>query len=219
MARILWTSIILMSHSDKFWDKAAEKYSKKAIPDNEKYQQKLSETQGFLSSDMHLLEVGCGTGTTAIHHAPHVQQIDAIDISENMLNIAREKARSAGVNNITFSLGTLEEFNAASCSMDAVLVLNVIHLLANRHSLIVEVARVLKPGGIFVSSTGCLGNSRFRFIKLLVPLLKPLGLMPNVYIFTESELVAEIERAGFVVERQWRHGAQGIEVFIIARKR
>ena len=57
-----------MSKSDKFWDKTADKYSKKAVPDEEKYQQKLAETQEFLSEDMHVLEFGCGTGTTAIHH-------------------------------------------------------------------------------------------------------------------------------------------------------
>ena len=61
---------------------------------------------------MRIVEFGCGTGTTAVHHAPHVQHIDAIDISENMLEIGRGKARQAGVDNLTFTRGTLTEFNA-----------------------------------------------------------------------------------------------------------
>jgi hypothetical protein len=42
--------------------------------------------------------------------------------------------------------------------------------------------------------------------------------MPDVFILTETELAEEITNAGFVIERQWHHGVNGINVFIIARK-
>lgn len=207
-----------MSKSDKFWDKTAEKYSRKPVPDEEKYRQKLSETQEFLSADMHILEFGCGTGTTAIYHSPYVQKIEAIDISEKMIEIGRRKAEAAGINNLTFSRATLEEYKADSSSLDAVLGLNVIHLVPNRKELIAEVARILKPGGIFISSTGCLGDSYFRFLRFLIPFLKPLGIVPDIFIFSEAELTTEIKNAGFSIERQWHYGPQNIEVFIIAKK-
>ena len=143
-----------MSSSDKFWDKVADKYSKKSVPDEAMYQKKLAETQSHLSKEMRVLEFGCGTGTTAIHHAPHVQHIDALDISERMLEIAREKATAANVNNVTFSRATLAEFDAGPASLDAVLGLNVIHLLPDWKSVLIEVERILKPGGRFISSTG-----------------------------------------------------------------
>lgn len=207
-----------MATSDKFWDKTAQRYAKSPVSDEATYQKKLAETQSFLTPNMRVVEFGCGTGTTAIHHAPHVQHIDAIDISENMLEIGRSKAREAGIDNITFTRGTLTEFNADTASLDAVLALNVIHLLPDRQAAIAEVARILKPGGIFVSSTVCLGQSYLRFIKLAVPLGKSLGLMPDVFVMTEAELASEITSAGFVIERQWHHGKNGIAVFIIARK-
>lgn len=207
-----------MSESDKFWDKTAEKYAKSPVADEATYQKKLAETQSYLGPDMRIVEFGCGTGTTAIHHAPHVRHIDAIDISEKMLDIGRDKARDAGIDNITFTRGTLAEFNAADASFDAVLGLNVIHLVPDREAVIAEVARILKPGGIFVSSTVCLGQSYLRFIKLVAPLGKLLGLMPDFYILTEDELADEVTRAGFEVERQWHHGKKGIAVFMIARK-
>ncbi|MDO6563168.1 class I SAM-dependent methyltransferase [Amphritea sp. 1_MG-2023] len=207
-----------MIKSDKFWDKTAEKYSKKAVPDEEKYQNKLAETQAFLSEDMHVLEFGCGTGTTALHHAAAVRKIDAIDISQKMIEIARGKAAKAEINNVAFTLGTLKDFNAGACSFDAVLGLNVIHLVANRTELIAEVARILKPGGVFVSSTGCLGNSSFRFLKFIAPLFKLTGLIPDIFIVSEAQLADEIKNAGFSIERQWHHGPQGIDVFIIAKK-
>ena len=207
-----------MAESEKFWNKTAERYAKSPVSDEATYQQKLAETQSFFTPDMRILEFGCGTGTTAVHHAPHVQHIDAIDISENMLEIGRGKAREAGVENITFTRGTLTEFNAETGGLDAVLGLNVIHLLPDRQAVIAEVVRILKPGGFFVSSTVCLGHSYLRFIKLAVPLGKLLGLMPDVFVLTESELASEVTNAGFVIERQWHHGKKGIAVFMVAQK-
>ena len=207
-----------MSTSDKFWDSKAEGYAKSQISDKDTYQKKLTETQAILSPDMRVLEFGCGTGTTAVHHAPHVLHIDAIDISQNMIEIGRRKASESNIENISFARGTLTEFNADTASLDAVLGLNVIHLLPDRQSVLTEVARILKPGGVFVSSTGCLGSSYLRLIKLFVPLGKFLGLMPDVFLLTESELVSEITNAGFAIERQWHHGMKDIGVFIIARK-
>lgn len=207
-----------MSKSDKFWDSKAEGYAKSKISDEQTYQRKLAETQAFLAPDMRIVEFGCGTGATAVQHAPYVQHIDAIDISDKMLEIGRGRAVEANVDNITFTQGTLAEFNADTASVDAVLGLNVIHLMPNRQEVIAEVARILKPGGIFVSSTACLGNSYLRFIKLVVPLGKLLGIMPDVFIMTESELADDIRNAGFTIETQWHHGSKGIGVFIIARK-
>ncbi len=206
-----------MSKSDEFWDKTAERYAKSPVSDEATYQKKLVETQSFLSPNMRIMEFGCGTGTTAVHHAPHVQHIDAIDISEKMLDIGRGKARDAGIDNITFTRGTLAEFNAADASFDAVLGLNVIHLLPDRAADISEVARILKPGGIFVSSTVCLGQSYLRFIKLIAPLVKMLWLMPDLYILTEEELASEVTRAGFKLKRQSHHGKTGTAVVMIVR--
>ncbi len=208
----------MTKQTEKFWDKAAERYAKSPISDDASYQKKLVETQSFFTTDMAILEFGCGTGSTAIHHAPYVQHVEALDISANMLNIGREKAREKGIKNIRFTRGTLAEFNAETASLDAVLGLNVIHLLPDWQAVIAEVARILKPGGIFVSSTACLGHSYLRFIKLVAPLGKLLGLMPDVFVLTENELVSEVTSAGFVIERQWHHGKNGISVFIIARK-
>ena len=207
-----------MSETDKFWDKAADKYAKKSVPDEAMYNKKLAETQSYLSKSMRVLEFGCGTGTTAIHHAPYVQHIDAVDTSQRMVEIGREKASAAGVENVTFSRGTLAEFGAESASMDMVLGLNVIHLLPDRASVLAEVARILKPGGLFVSSTGCLGASYLRFIKIIEPLGKLFGFMPYIAMLTEAELASEISNLGFQIESQWNHGMQGIEVFIVARK-
>jgi len=78
--------------SAKFWDRIADRYSRKPVADEAAYQKKLQVTREYLRPDMEVLEFGCGTGSTAIVHAPCVKQIRAIDVSAKMIEIARHKA-------------------------------------------------------------------------------------------------------------------------------
>ena len=74
-----------------FWDKIAKRYSKQPISDEAAYQKKLQVTRGYFQPGMKVLELGCGTGSTAIAHAPFVASIRAIDISSKMIAIAQSK--------------------------------------------------------------------------------------------------------------------------------
>ncbi len=91
-----------MYQSTKFWDKIAERYSKQPIADEAAYQKKLEVTREYFRPDMEVLEFGCGTGSTAINHAPYVKHIHAIDISSKMIEIAQGKADAEKVTNVTF---------------------------------------------------------------------------------------------------------------------
>ena len=62
-----------------FWNKAAGKYSKNPISNMEAYQASLDRTKHWLTQDMRVLELGCGTGSTAIDlkdHAGHILGTD-----------------------------------------------------------------------------------------------------------------------------------------------
>ena len=205
-----------MDQSAKFWDKIAERYSKKPIADEAAYQKKLQVTREYFRSDMEVLEFGCGTGSTAIAHAPYVKHIHAIDISSKMIEIAQSKANAEGVTNITFARSTIDEFNVPDQTLDAVLALSILHLLENKEEVIAKVHRILKPGGIFVSSTACLGDT-MKYIKLIAPIGKFFGLMPLVKVFTTKELEDNLTDAGFQIDYQWQPG-KGKAVFIVAKK-
>lgn len=86
----------------RFWNRIATKYATLPISDMEPYQRKLVETQACLTPESEVLEIGCGAAMTAIAHAPFVKHIRATDISGRMLEIARKRARKAGVENIRF---------------------------------------------------------------------------------------------------------------------
>jgi 2-polyprenyl-3-methyl-5-hydroxy-6-metoxy-1,4-benzoquinol methylase len=200
----------------KFWDWIAARYARTPVADEASYQKKLQITQGYLRPGMEVLEFGCGTGTTALIHAPHVKHIRAIDISSRMIEIARGKAEASQAGNISFDQSSFDDLYAPDRSFDAVLGLSILHLLENRDAAIAKVYRLLTPGGIFVSSTACIGDG-MKWFKLVAPIGKLFGHLPLVKVFTSEELVASLVNAGFVIDHRWQP-ARGKAVFIVARR-
>jgi len=205
-----------MDQSAKFWDKIANRYSKRPIADEAAYQKKLHITREYFRPDMEVLEFGCGTGTTAISHAPYVKHIQAIDISSKMLEIAEGKADAKNVNNVTFKRAAIDGSGFADQSLDVVLGFSILHLLDNMDEVIAGVYKMLKPGGIFVSSTACIGDT-MNFFKIVAPIGKFFRLMPLVKVFTRKELEDSLTDAGFEIDYQWQPG-KGKAVFIVAKK-
>lgn len=204
-----------MKNSKEFWDKSARRYAKSPVRDEATYQKKLAITRSYFQPDWSVLEFGCGTGSTAITHAPYVKEILATDLSGKMLEIAEEKARDAGVENVHFQQGTLESLELEAERFDAVLGLNILHLLEDAEATIAHVHRLLKPGGVFVSSTALVGNLMVLW-RLLIPALQAVGLAPFVKCFTRQSLVSTLTSAGFSIDHEWQ--PDKASVFLVARK-
>ena len=205
-----------MDKSAKFWNRIAERYSKQPIADEVSYLKKLQVTQKYLKPDMEVLELGCGTGSTAIIHAPYVKHIRAIDISSKMIEIAQGQADKKKINNITFETSTIDDLNLTEQKPDAVLALSILHLLENKEEVIKNIYKILQPGGVFVSSTTCLGDT-MRWLKIITPIGKLLGLIPLLDFFTKDQLKDCLVDAGFNIDHFWQPG-KGKAVFIVARK-
>ena len=205
-----------MNRSAKFWDKVADRYAKSPVKDEAAYEHKLEVTRRYFRPDMRVLEFGCGTGSTAILHAPHVNHIHAIDISSRMLEIARQKAEAEGIQNLTFAHATIDAVVAEPETYDAVMGLSILHLLEDKEAAIAKVHHMLKPGGVFVTSTVCLGDT-MKFVKLIGPVGRFLGLMPLVKVFTTDELETSLTNAGFDIDYRWQP-AKSKAAFIVAKK-
>ena len=205
-----------MTTSAKFWDKIAEKYAQQPIADEAAYQKKLAVTRDYLRPDMKVLEIGCGTGSTAILHVPYVKHIRAIDFSANMIAIARGKAQAKNTYNVTFEQASIEDLNVPNQSLDAVLGLSILHLLRDKKAAIALVYQMLKPGGIFVTSTACMGDTMGWF-KLIAPIGQFFRVFPSVAVFTTQELETSLTGAGFELDYQWQP-SKGKAVFIVAKK-
>lgn len=207
---------MMMHQSAKFWDKTAKRYSRKPVSDEAAYQKKLRVTREYLRPDMEVLEFGCGTGSTAIAHASYVKHILATDISPKMIEIAKEKADANDVENVTFKVATIEALDPSDSAFDAALGLSILHLLEDWEAAIAKIYELLRPGGVFVSNTVCLGD-KMKWFRFIGPIGRVLGFMPLVRIFTRNELEESLIRAGFEIEYVWQPD-EGRVVFIVARK-
>ena len=198
-----------------FWNARAESYAKSPVGDEAVYKGKLETTQRYFNSESQVFEFGCGTGTTAIHHAPFVQKIVATDISSNMIEIAKEKAEDAHITNVEFQCSTLEDFEAADASFDVVMAHNILHLLEDPEQAIRITYRLLKPGGVFVTSTVCLGDS-FSHWRVLLLVGKLFRKVPYVNVLKRETLSRYFSDAGFEVDLKWTRKKQA--AFIILKK-
>ena len=192
-----------MNKDIKFWDKISGKYYRKPISDPGAYQHKLEMTREFLKPHMQALEIGCGTGGTAILHAPYVKHILATDISPKMIEIAKTRPEIQGVDNVMFTAASLDELNVRDQEMDVVFTLSLLHLLKRPGEAVERIYKMLSPGGLFVSSTTCIADVMpvFRWIG---PIAYRLGFAPFVNVFSSNELEAFIRNAGFDIEYQWQ---------------
>ncbi len=206
-----------MTASAKFWDKIAKKYAKSPVANQQAYEAKLTKTREYFTPMSEVFEFGCGTGTTALLHAPFVKHIHATDISEGMLEIARERQAEQNIENVTFEQGTLDDLDIADETYNVVLGLNILHLLEDRINALDKIYRILKPGGVFISSTFC-GTGMVTLLRFILPIASPFGLLPKtVNFFKQEELEKNLIDAGFTLDHVWRpEGSDG--VFIVAKK-
>jgi ubiquinone/menaquinone biosynthesis C-methylase UbiE len=203
-----------MADTTKFWNRFADRYVASPIKDQAAYDQKLALTQAWFTPETDVLEFGAGSGATAIRHAPHVKHIHAIDYSIKMVASARKRAEAEKITNISFDVASIEDFPEDK-QFDAVLGLSIVHLLIDRDKVLAKVNRLLRPGGIFVQSTTCLG--RYSPLRFLIAPGAALGLLPRVGFFTVEEVLSEMDSAGFTIGSHW-HPKPNAAHFIIAKK-
>jgi ubiquinone/menaquinone biosynthesis C-methylase UbiE len=207
-----------MVSDTQFWDDAAEKYSQKPVANVAAYQKKLAITKERLRPTDVVLDVGCGTGSLALELSPHVAEVHALDISPEMLRIGTRKAADAGVTNITFHQGTLEDaisFHAEQ--FDGVCAYNILHLVGDRVATLRRIYELLKPGGFFIQSTAVLSDSWVPF-GVVLAVMRWLGKAPSVNIFGKDTLLADMREVGFVNASTPDVGAKKETAFVVAAK-
>lgn len=192
-----------MQQAAEFWDKTAEKYAKAPIKDMEAYEDTLERTRSYLAETDHVLEIGCGTGSTALLLAPNLAHITGSDLSGNMIQVAKRKALEQGVPNADFITSDLFGGKLDQGPFDAVLAFNLIHLIEDTPAAMKQISALVKPGGVFISKTVCnpgKGTSlKLRLMLMILPLMQKLGKAPFVKLMQIPELERHITDAGFKI--------------------
>jgi SAM-dependent methyltransferase len=110
-------------------------------------------------ADLHegetVLDLGSGAGADVLISARRVGATGkaiGLDMTDEMLELARANAADAGIDNVEFLKGYLEDIPLPEASVDVVISNCVINLAADKRVVLAEAARVLRPGGRFAVS-------------------------------------------------------------------
>ncbi len=208
-----------MTPDAAFWDDLAERYAAKPVDDPDAFERKIEHTLAHIDADSVVLDIGCGTGSLALRLAPAAAEVHGLDLSPEMIRIARGKAGAAGAEGVHFHVGPFDaSFDAlAPGSVDVLCCYSILHLLPDRPAALARAFELLAPGGTFVSSTVCLSESWIPHTPLLWG-MRMLGKAPHVWVISKARVAEEIAGAGFVDVRQPDVGAEAIIGFHIARK-
>ena len=202
-----------------FWNGIAEKYAKQPVANPDAFEAKIAITKSRMNPTDIVLDIGCGTGSLALRLAGSAAQVHGLDLSSEMTRIANGKAQAQKVDNVTFHTGPFDDtFRAFEPqSLDGVCAYSILHLVDNRSAALEQIFRLLKPGGFFISSTVCLGESWVPY-RPLIWVMRLLGKAPKVTIFDKRTLEDEMRQSGFVDISQPDVGAKPDIAFIVAKK-
>ncbi|MBL7118239.1 MAG: class I SAM-dependent methyltransferase [Candidatus Syntrophoarchaeum sp.] len=184
-----------IAHTNKFWIKQ-KKYLKQ--PD-------------------FVLDFGCATGLYSIKFASNVKTIIGIDISSKMIEIANRNALTPNIKNISFSQSTIFNEELKKESFNIILSFNIIHFLENTQEGIQRLNELLRPGGLIISSTACMGEK--SLMNSFVFFLMKFGVFPRFRFFKKTELEEVFTQGGFtIIESKVLTYHPTIEYYIVAKK-
>ncbi|MEM8655529.1 MAG: methyltransferase domain-containing protein [Pseudomonadota bacterium] len=202
-----------------FWDKVAVKYAAQPLSHPDAYEQTLERVVSYLKPTDRVLELGCGTGSTALKLAPHTGSILATDFSEGMLAQARAKMAP---DTVQFLQADTFSTDLKDGTFNVVMAFNLFHLVENVDAAMARVHDLLTPGGLFISKSPCLGERslgfKFGLMKRLIPLMQWVGKAPYVRFETIAGLDARIARAGFEIVETGNYPARPPNHFVVARR-
>ena len=147
--------------------------------------------------------------------AERVAFVHAVDISAGMIDVAKLEADQRGTKNIEFAHSDIYDDRYQSGSYNVVVAFNVLHYVEDVEEDSRRISGLLRPGGLFISSTACLAER--RTLRLVALIMTTLGIVPDMKSLRTTELEGLIARGGFdVVESE---GLSGLpDHFVVARK-
>jgi len=209
-----------MGTDSAFWSRIARKYAASKIADVEGYQRTLALTKGHLAPSAKVLEIGCGTGSLAVELAPLVAEYHATDYAQGMVEIAQERADEAGLDNLICQCVSISQ-NAGG-PYDAVLAMNLLHLIKDIDAALLDVAKNLRSGGVFISKTVTKPTTsmswKMRLILLALPIAQWLGKAPYFRFEDAPSLDSRIRAAGFEIIDSLTDDGTPQRHYVVARR-
>jgi SAM-dependent methyltransferase len=202
-----------MTASIAFWDRIAARYAARPIKDASAYEAMLAAAADRLKPTDTVLEIGCGTGSTAIRLAPRAGSWTATDFSEEMLRIARAKPAPE---NLRFVRAEAEQaFAGGPC--DVVCAFQVLHLVDDLPGLLARIHAHLRPGGVLIAKTWCFADMGLH-LRALFLVLRVFRLFPPARALTKPALRQAVAAAGFAIAEERVFGKNPHGPYMVAIK-
>lgn len=201
-----------MSAAARFWNRFADRYAARPIKDVAAYEALLAEVAARLKPEDRVLEIGSGTGGTAIRLATGVAHYVATDFSAEMIRIAKAKPAPPNLRFILAEAGALPDGGP----FDAICAFNVLHLVEDLPGLLRQLRGGLAPHGLLISKTWCFGDLPLR-LRLLFRALRLVGLFPPAQFLTQADLHQTLRAAGFAIEATHVFWPRAQNPYIVAR--
>jgi ubiquinone/menaquinone biosynthesis C-methylase UbiE len=202
---------------EKFWNLIASKYAASPITDIAAYEKKIEKLKSYLSAENHVLDIGCGTGTQCDDLASNVKHVTGIDISRKLLAIAEQRKAERKIENVEFIHTTVFDKRFEPGSFDVVTAFYVLHFFEDIDEGIRRIYVLLKPDGLFMLETACLGE-KGKIMGKLIRLLGKLGFLPLINLLTTRQLEQALEQAGFSIVDKTKFSESNDEYTLIAKK-
>ncbi len=207
---------MMATPAEHFWDRHAPKYVAKPIADQPSYEAKLNHVRSLFQPADKVLEIGCGSGNTALQLATACAHVTASDLSSRMIECARSRMRNTSTRNVRFVHADANR-TLADGPFDTILAFSLLHLVPDVLDTLGAIHAQLKPGGLFISKTVCIAERNIG-IRSLVRLMSVAPITPDVNLLSQSELRHMIQQAGFEVIETRYFGDQSLDPFIVARR-
>ena len=206
-----------MKEAKAFWNIRSRIYDDQIGPKYEEAYRRTAECSlRYLKPTDRVLEFACGTGVMTFRLAPHVESIRAIDISDEMVAHAKAKL-SEETKNVTIEQLDIFDPGLEEGSFDTVAAYNVLLYLPDRERVLAQIRSLLKPGGMFLSASDCLGEKLTRE-GLRKFWRSHTGKMPYVAFDSIKGLERTVRAAGFAVLETENLFPAPPNLFIAARK-
>lgn len=180
-----------------FWNRVAHRYAAMQMRNPDAWEATLARVSARLAPTDTVLELGCGTGSTALRLAPLVAAYTATDDAAGMIALTAERGTSTpGLHTRHARPG---DGSLPEGPFDAILAFNLLHLLPDLPAALAEAHAKLKPGGLLITKTPCLGGP-WLALWPLVGILRAMGKAPPLRFLSAHRLECRIVAAGFTVE-------------------
>jgi ubiquinone/menaquinone biosynthesis C-methylase UbiE len=206
-----------MIRSEKFWDLISNSYAKQDISDEKAYNLKKEKINSELKKDDSVFDYGCGTGSLSIEISSKVKEIHAIDISSKMLGIARERIDKEGIRNITLKKSDLDDVDFLPGSYDVVIAVNIFHFIDDIGKDLSRIYEMLKPGGLLISETPCMGEDK-KLANKAMYYLGRLGVIPKLNMLTFNSFEELISEGGFSITYKMNLSETPRDYLVFAKK-